>query len=97
MKTILFILISIGASAQSFSDQVYLAKDRHYYESIYVRADTMTVREGFEYLNKLASGRLWFVNRYVIKNDTVYLRYGMTLTRKRTFIVHKNGKKHIKL
>lgn len=99
LVTVAVMIISTNkALAQPMSEKVWLAKDIMLHESIYVKADTMTVNQAFDYLQLLASGRLWFVNRYVIKNDTVYLRYGITLTPKRTYIViHKFKKKHVRL
>lgn len=87
MKTlILLLLISISAKAQR-SENLWLAKDKTYHESIYLRADTMTVAEAFVHLDLLASGKLWFVNRYVIKDGVTYLRYGITLSPRKTFVV----------
>jgi hypothetical protein len=48
----------------------------------------MSVTEAFEHLDLLASGKLWFVNRYVIKDGVTYLRYGITLNHRKTFIVN---------
>lgn len=89
------LFFSHKASAQ-LGDRVRLEYDNTYFESMYFEADTMTVNEAFEFLDLLASGRLWYVNRYVTKNDTTYLRYGVTLNKNRTFRIEGNKKRRIK-
>lgn len=85
MKTLILVLLSFSAFSQ-----VPTIEAKHPYYGIILKADTITVKRGFEHLDKICGGRLWKYHRYVIKNDTTYLRFGVTVFKKVYRIDGKN-------
>lgn len=57
-------------------------------ENIYLKADTMTVKQGFELLDRLCKGNMWYWDRWVIKEGKTYHKFGITFNkRKKTYLV----------
>ena len=82
---IVFVLtaVTLNTCAQSIT----LVRD-DYDRSIYLKADTISVKQGFEILQVICKGKIW--NRHVIKNDTTYLRFGVSVFKKVYRIEGKN-------
>lgn len=100
---IAIVLASMGLSAQdAHRFKLDIKADPLYYErqaihSMFVTVnDTTTVKEGFAFLRRVATGPTRFRNHYVIKNDTAYFRYWLPVFN-RTFIVEGGKKKRVKI
>jgi len=90
---ILGFLLTVGNILFAQIPTINKGKGRVY--NIYLKADTITVKKGFEHLDRICSGTaLWQYNRYVIKNDTTYLRFGITVFKK---VYRIDGKKYTRV
>lgn len=88
--TVLIIILIAGHC----NAQITLHKAKNRDKSIILKCDTMTVKEGFALLNKIATGPLWYYNRRVVKNDTSYVRFGVTIFKK---VYREDGKNLVRV
>jgi len=70
----LLIILAIILVSSQLKAQVPTIEAKHPYYGIILKADTITVKRGFEHLDKIGRGRLWKYHRYVVKNDTTYIQ-----------------------
>jgi hypothetical protein len=83
--TIAALLIALSASAQISFKKV------DYRETIVIKADTMSVEQAFAHLDYITQGNMWYFNRVVEKDGKSYLRYGVPLFKRSTYVA-VNGK-----
>lgn len=86
LPAIIAILFACSCSAQIRVTKI------DFHESIVLKADTMTVSEGFQKLDMLCAGSMWYFNRVVEKDGHSYLRYGIPLFRKPIYMANEKGK-----
>ena len=92
ITTIVIIIAFIVLIGNVLFAQVPTIEANHPYYGIILKADTITVKKGFEHLEKIAGGRLWKYHRYVVKNDTTYIQFCLL---KKVYRVE--GKKYVRV
>jgi hypothetical protein len=88
MKNIIILAIifcSLSAKAQITFKKV------DFHETIVLKTDTMTLEAAFKHLDMITTGPMWYFNRVVEMNGHSYLRYGIPMFKRYTW-VEENGK-----
>jgi len=62
--------------------------------NIILVADSITIQQGFKHLDRMCSQTpIWYYNRFVIKNDTLYMKFGIGFKN----VYRKDGKKLVRV